>query len=259
MNLSRLTIRARITGGSLLIAILISIAAGVVIYSQVDRIIRNDQSRVLESTGGPYITAIHEGEIEEFDRPAPGQFAAVVAPEGTVVFNALPGSLADRIPDLASGAGGTKVVGSRDSVYVVNVTSVTTAGGEWRVITAGRQDDHVLQDVAMLLIVAFALINLGFGVAAWLIGSAALSPVTRLRRSAADLVSSPSTVLLPVGPAQDEISALAETLNELIRELRASADRERQIVSDASHEFRTRSPSATSAASPTMSDERDDV
>ena len=50
---------------------------------------------------------------------------------------------------------------------------------------------------------------------------------------------SPTRELLPVGPAKDEIADLAETLNELITQLRASTDRERQIVSDASHEFRT--------------------
>ncbi len=83
------------------------------------------------------------------------------------------------------------------------------------------------------------MINISFGAAAWFIGSAALSPVTRLRRSAADIVSKPGTELLPVDSAGDEISDLARTLNELITNLRASAERERQIVSDASHEFRT--------------------
>ena len=45
--------------------------------------------------------------------------------------------------------------------------------------------------------------------------------------------------MLPVGGADDEIERLARTLNDLIRRLRASADRERQLVSDASHELRT--------------------
>ena len=156
-----------------------------------------------------------------------------------MAINTLPDSLTDQIFDLASDADGTRVTGSGESAYVVRVTSITAAGAEWQVITASSQDDQVLNEVAMLLILSIALITLGFGAAAWLIGSAALSPVTRLRRSAAELIASPSTELLPVGPARDEISALAETLNELISELRASADRERQIVSDASHELRT--------------------
>ena len=156
-----------------------------------------------------------------------------------MAINTLPDSLTDQIPGLASDPDRTKVVGTGDAAYAVKVTSVTAAGAEWQVITASSHDDQVLNQVALLLILSITFINLGFGAAAWLIGSAALSPVTRLRRSAAELVSSPSTELLPVGPARDEISALAETLNELISELRASADRERQIVSDASHEFRT--------------------
>jgi signal transduction histidine kinase len=97
----------------------------------------------------------------------------------------------------------------------------------------------VLSSITVLLIVALAIINLGFGAASWFIGTAALNPVNRLRRSASDLAARPDGELLPVGPADDEIAQLARTLNELIGELRASADRERQIVSDASHELRT--------------------
>jgi signal transduction histidine kinase len=89
------------------------------------------------------------------------------------------------------------------------------------------------------LVVALAIVNLGFGVGSWLVGTAVLRPVNRLRRSADELAARPDGELLPVGPADDEISQLARTLNELIGELRASADRERQIVSDASHELRT--------------------
>ncbi|MHA7984573.1 sensor histidine kinase [Rathayibacter sp. CAU 1779] len=45
--------------------------------------------------------------------------------------------------------------------------------------------------------------------------------------------------LLEVPPVRDELAALAVTLNGLIEALRASADREKQLVSDASHELRT--------------------
>jgi len=121
----------------------------------------------------------------------------------------------------------------------VRSTSVVADGGTWHVITASRSDHQVLGQVAVLLIASLTVVNLAFGAAAWLIGSAVLNPVTRLRKSAEELVSAPGTDLLPVGPARDEIADLASTLNELIGDLRASADRERQIVSDASHEFRT--------------------
>nr|WP_240977899.1 HAMP domain-containing sensor histidine kinase [Planctomonas sp. JC2975] len=50
---------------------------------------------------------------------------------------------------------------------------------------------------------------------------------------------STSGELLEVPPVRDELAALAVTLNGLIEALRASADREKQLVSDASHELRT--------------------
>lgn len=240
MNLfSRLTIRARITGGSLLIAILISVAAGIVIYHQVQRIVSDGQVRVLRGVEGQYISAIGIGDIEEFDPPGPGQFVAVVAPDGTVPIETMPDALINQVGTLADGADGVRTIGRGDDAYLVKVTTVEASGDTWRVITASRDDDEVLDQIAFLLIASVGVITIGFGAAAWLIGAAALGPVTRLRRSAAQLATAPTEELLPVGPVKDEIADLAETLNELITELRESADRERQIVSDASHEFRT--------------------
>ena len=121
------------------------------------------------------------------------------------------------------------------------MTTVATPQGTWSIVAARNSDVQgaLLNSVTVLLIVALAILNLGFGAASWFIGTAALRPVDRLRRSAGELAARPDGELLPVGPADDEISQLARTLNELIGELRASAERERQIVSDASHELRT--------------------
>lgn len=239
MKPSRLGIRTRITGGSLLIAILISVVAGIVIYTQVARIVNESQTRVLEGIEGQYVTAITTGDTQELDRPGPGQFVVVVDPSGAVAIDTFPDGLAARLPEPGSEPDGVRTVHAGTSEFVVRSTSVEAGEGAWRVITASDSDANVLDEVAWLLIASIAGINIAFGASSWLIGSAALSPVSQLRRSAAELVAKPSTETLPVGPARDEISELAETLNTLIRELRASADRERQIVADASHEIRT--------------------
>ena len=239
MNLSRLTIRVRITGGSLLIAILISIIVGIVIYAQVARIVDESRIRVLEGIEGQYVTAITTGDTAELDMPGPGQYVAVIDPSGAVALDTLPATLAGQVSTLAAEPDGDRTVDASSSRFVVRSTSVDAGEGTWHVITADDADSDVLDALAWLLIASIAGINIAFAASSWLIGSAALSPVSRLRRSAAALVAKPGTELLPVGSAHDEISELAETLNELIEQLRASADRERQIVSDASHEFRT--------------------
>jgi signal transduction histidine kinase len=239
--LRTVNIRTRITGGSLLIAILISVVAGILIYSQVQRIVSDGQSAVLQNVEAPYIRALGGAGTEEVDPPGLGQFVAVVDGGDTSQIDTLPPELSRKIPALLLREGTTFSVPVAGGSFLVRVTTVPTDSGDWHVISA--IDDHVqasvLSQVAWLLIGSIAGINVAFGAASWLIGSAALSPVTRLRRSAAELVAAGGTELLPVGPADDEIAELAETLNELILQLRASAERERQIVSDASHELRT--------------------
>nr|WP_249404857.1 MULTISPECIES: HAMP domain-containing sensor histidine kinase [unclassified Plantibacter] len=90
-----------------------------------------------------------------------------------------------------------------------------------------------------LLFTGLAVIAVGAAGTAWALTSLSLGPVRRLRRSADALSAGSSSDLLAVGEARDEISDLARTLNELIERLRDSARRERQFVSDASHELRT--------------------
>ncbi|GAB3136116.1 sensor histidine kinase [Marisediminicola antarctica] len=240
MSWSRLGIRTRITGGSLLIAALISVVAGILIFSQVQRIVADGQIAVLENVEGPYLTALALDPTEALDPPGASQLVAVVDPSGVSKVNTLPDPLGGRATELASSPG-TRTIEVDSATYLVRVTTFATAQGTWAVISASPDDvqQSVLDQVALLLILSIAAINLAFGAASWWIGGAVLSPVTRLRRSAEALVRSPRKELLPVGPARDEIAELAETLNELIKQLRDSTDRERHIVSDASHELRT--------------------
>lgn len=241
MRLSRLGIRARITGGSLLIAILISVVAGLIIQSQVARIDYDGEVSVLASITAPYKAALKTEPTAGLDPPGGDQEAAVVNPDGVVVINTLQRALRPQLKDLVSDDTDTRTVVAHGVHYLVSVTTVATPQGTWSIVAARNSDVQgaLLNSVTILLIVALAILNLGFGAASWFVGTAALAPVNRLRRSASELATRPGNELLPVGPADDEISQLARTLNELIGELRSSAERERQIVSDASHELRT--------------------
>ena len=240
-RLSRLGIRARITGGSLLIAVLISVVAGFIIHSQVARIDYDGEVSVLASITAPYKAAIKAEPTAELDPPGGDQEAAVVNPDGVVVIDTLQRPLRPQLKDLVSRDTDTRTVVAGGVHYLVRVTTVSTPQGTWSIVAARNSDVQgaLLNSVTVLLIVALAILNLGYGAASWFVGTAALAPVNRLRRSASELAARPDGELLPVGPADDEISQLARTLNELITDLRASADRERQIVSDASHELRT--------------------
>ena len=139
VNPSRLTIRARITGGSLLIAILISIAAGVVIYSQVERIVSEGQARVLEGIEGQYVTAITDGDTAGA-RPA---WSRAVRRGGRPDRNGgaqHPPGWRSRIrrPTLAAEPDGVRTVSAGSSEYLVRSTTVSATDGTWHVVTASE-------------------------------------------------------------------------------------------------------------------------
>lgn len=242
---SRLTIRNRIAGGSLLISLLISLAAGIVLNAQLERIVREGSVAVLRSDSAAFVGALQSEPGETLDAPGPAQAVAVVAPDGSTPVNTLPAGVAALLPTLLDSQTVTMV--DLDSAsYLVLSTPVTVDSAEWHVVAArsAHEEQTVLGQMRLLLLAGLATIVLGTTVTAWMLTSAALAPVRRLRASAEELSAEPlSTMadrkLLPVASAHDEISDLANTLNQLIERMRASAARERQLVSDASHELRT--------------------
>ena len=76
-------------------------------------------------------------------------------------------------------------------------------------------------------------------IAAYVLAAAALRPVEAMRRRAGAVSAATPGRRLPVPAADDEISALAVTLNEMLERLEAAFEHERRFVADASHELRT--------------------
>lgn len=239
-RLDRLGIRTRVAGGSLLIAILIAVAAGIVLNAQIERIVRDGTSSVLASDSAPYIVALQTEPDDSFDAPGPSQLVAVVAPDGSTPIDTLPASLSGALSDVGR-SGGAHEIPVGDTSFIVLATAVDVAGEEWVVVAArdAREESTVLGQMRALLFAGLAVTALGAAATAWALTSVSLGPVRRLRRSADALSASSSSELLDVGEARDEISDLARTLNDLIERLRESARREQQLVSDASHELRT--------------------
>jgi heavy metal sensor kinase len=75
--------------------------------------------------------------------------------------------------------------------------------------------------------------------AGYLLAAAALRPVERMRRRAAQIGGEDADARLPVPAARDEIRRLGETLNAMLARLEDGLARERRFVADASHELRT--------------------
>ncbi|MES2092614.1 MAG: ATP-binding protein [Actinomycetota bacterium] len=239
--LRRVTIKWRITIGTLAIAIVLSTVAVIVFRAQVERILATTTTTLLRFDAAPYVTEITASGSPSFDRPLRGQLLAVIDPTGKIAESSMPRSLERRLNALSRLPGDSNTVTSGDDTYRVYHATVVTGAGSWTIVTARNQDSAILSldRITQALIVSALVIVLGFGIASWLLTGAALRPVSRMRKQAEAIVAEGSTAPLPTGPARDELSALAATLNLFIGDVRQSVERERQLVSDASHELRT--------------------
>jgi two-component system OmpR family sensor kinase len=239
--LRRLTVKWRITIGTLVIALVLSAVAVVAFRAQIEHILSTTTTTLLRYDAEPYVTELTSNPTATIDKPGRGQLVAVIDPTGKIVVSSLPRSLEGQLTDLANLTGDTNTVVADDDEYRVYHATVATDSGSWKIVTARNQDSAVLSldRITQALVVSAIVLVLGFGVASWILTSAALRPVTRMRKQAEAIVAEGSTEPLPLGYATDELSALATTLNLFISDVRQSVDRERQLVSDASHELRT--------------------
>ncbi len=130
--------------------------------------------------------------------------------------------------------------------------SVQHRTGEWRVLVdpvsspkgvvvlarslqpRNESLDHLRHELLIFLPLALLAASLG----GYALAAGALGPVELLRRRA-EAVNPGEPSRLPVPPAGDEVSRLAQTLNEMLARLQAAVEHERRFVADASHELRT--------------------
>ena len=101
------------------------------------------------------------------------------------------------------------------------------------------QREKALDSLRALLVIGGPLALLLASLVGYVMAAAALRPVERMRRRAAQISAQESGERLPVPLANDEIGRLGRTLNEMLSRLEAAFARERAFVSDASHELRT--------------------
>ncbi|TPW77960.1 sensor histidine kinase [Schumannella soli] len=243
----RVTIRARIALGSLLIAVLIAVPAALLIDAQLQHIVRLGTADGLAGDAGEYVDDIESGETS-LDKPPVWQWVAVVRPDGSTAISSLPKPLRGRLPDLVhddaddvTRDGGVRETQVRGTGYVTLALTADGTGGTWTVIAADdtSSEDAELGPMRLLLLAIVVVLVAGVGATGWLLTRFSLRPVQDLQQTAERLSVGRSGELLPVGAVDDEISRLARTLNRLIERMRAAANRERQLVSDASHELRT--------------------
>jgi len=128
-----------------------------------------------------------------------------------------------------------------DGPFVVVAEGVTVDAAPAMVLVATSLEDAVAtrRTLIPLLGVGLPVVLAIVGLVGWRITGRALRPVEAMRRQAEQISLLALHRRLPVPGAQDELTRLATTLNDMLDRLERSALRQRQFVGDASHELKS--------------------
>jgi signal transduction histidine kinase len=241
------TVRARtVLGGSLALGIALVLAV-----STAGQLLRRSLIRSVDE-----VAEVRAAEVAVLPRdtelPAglsskEGEIVQVVAPGGRVLATSTPLAAEGPISDLQPAPGRIKTetvarldggIGTEDRYRVL---ALRAAGGpDAPIVYVATGLDGVDHHVAVLSRLVFlglpALLGL-VAFSAWLAVGRALRPVESIRSELADITARHLDRRVPESGAGDEVDRLAQTMNAMLDRLEASAERQRQFVSDASEEL----------------------
>jgi signal transduction histidine kinase len=145
--------------------------------------------------------------------------------------------------DDAPASGDASRGGDEGIVAVARVETVTrtveTPTGDLT-ITADTPVDQVARSIDALtgkLVIGLPALVALVGAIAWVLVGRALRPVEAIRAEVDEITGSTTHRRVPEPPTSDEVGRLARTMNAMLSRLDTSATRQRQFVSDASHEL----------------------
>ena len=234
------SIRSRITLGSAAVAIVVIIVAVIAIRINAEATLHDSDVSLATTDLASFEKDLNENGGIHVDTPGAGILVLVRSPQGTTIVSTLPDEVENAV-ERSRPSNRTISAAEDGSPYVVVAKTVTTATGIWGLWAARSTASSrlVLANLDTDLAIGGFLALLAFVAASWLLATVALRPVNAMRRRAQTLSGTGEDERLPVSSANDELSALATTLNDFLDRVHDGTLRERRMVSDAAHELRT--------------------
>ncbi|MCU1416708.1 MAG: Two-component sensor histidine kinase [Schumannella sp.] len=235
-----LSIRTRITLGSVLVAAVLLAGALVLARAEVTAVLADSDVALAAGDLAGFESDITAQPGTEVDDPGTGVLVYVRDPGGAVQVDTLPRDVRRMIDHHPAVDDEFRMTDDESRGFVVVGRTVETTQGVWMLWAARSTSasELAIGGLDRVFVIIGVVLLAGFGLASWLLTTLALRPVSRMRRRAESLGTAMDGDL-PVGQADDELSALATTLNALLGRVRSTALREKQMVSDAAHELRT--------------------
>jgi two-component system OmpR family sensor kinase len=245
---SRLPIRLRLTLSFAVGMAVVLTAAGLFIYVRVGGALLSSVDQRLRVQAQEVNGRVEKGR-SLFDRDtADGPSVAQLVNGRGVVVQSIPRALRPIIEgeSLSRTVGGGSVWRSGSIAGLANdwrilAVPARVGGGAGALVVAQSLEprEEALQRLVREFMLGGAAALLLAILAGYAVAVAALRPVEAMRSRAAAIGAATPEKRLPVPPSGDELSRLAETLNDMLGRLQAALEHERRFVDDASHELRT--------------------
>jgi len=233
-----------------LLGVALALAAGILIFA-------NLLNRSLVSHLGTSTDTAAETAAETFATTGPAGIQAedfsellrvqVVTTSGVVVFSSHPDATA--ISDLRPAPGDAVQTGAQywwlpfeDQIpSLVSARGIRYAGQDYVVLvsTAQSPTHEAVSTTAIIMLALSPLILVMVGVITWWLVGRALRPVEAIRDQVARLTATRLDETVPVPDTQDEVAALAVTMNLMLARLSAARSTQLRFIADASHELRS--------------------
>ena len=181
--------------------------------------------------------------LEALRGPATSHRLRIVRPDGSILDRQWfgPPSIGLPPPPPPGEPAADSVFGRAAPWSMVELPFISPRDGPLHAIALSPLDDvrrstETLQQVLWIGIPALVAV---LTLAAWVLIGRALRPVRVMTHYAAGIADATAPDRLAIPPTMDELGELAHTLNGMLDRLAVGAQRQREFVSDASHELRS--------------------
>jgi signal transduction histidine kinase len=251
----RLGVRMRSALAAGLVVAVASVLAGGVLLVTARGILLDNVNTAANDRAGQVAAALAAGDTTTLSaalRPSARErtVVQVLDPAGQVVAASDAIAGAPAMSGLRPRAGqrlreGRRLEVAHNEEFRIVAAGVKTASGLQTVLVAESLDtvDDGTEAIIAALLFGLPLLAVVVGVATFFFVGRTLRPVEAMRRQAATITAKNLHTRLPVPAADDEIAALAATMNTMLDRIEAASAAQRRFVADASHELR--SPLAT--------------
>ena len=264
---SRWTVRTRSAVASTLVVALCLLLAGGALLHVLFRSLEGSAQAMAASRASQLVDQLQTESPADLDRAMLATdsqvgVVQVIDQSGALVAQSA-GSPAEPVADRRLTPGSTQHIGrvqlGGDWDLWVTAAGVQTPTGPVTVIVGADRDpvEDVIVTVASLLAIGGPIVLALVAFGTYRLVGTALQPVERIRTRVASMTSEKLAERIPVPEADDEVTRLAVTMNDMLDQLEANQAAQRRFVSDASHELR--SPLASITASLDLAHQRPDL